>query len=317
MKDNIVITDGFTLNPGDLSWKPFEGFGDITYFDRTPHEKVAERCQGATIIMTNKTPIDQETIESAPNLKVIAVTATGYNIIDIKAAQSRNILVCNVPGYGTDSVAQHTFALLLELTNHVGINSHSVKDGAWAKCPDFCYSKAPLVELASRKMGLVGYGEIGQKVAEISKAFGMDVNYYSPSRIGKDPACIPLEKIFSSSDVVSLHCPLTPENTGFVDQRMLAMMKPTSYLINTSRGQLINENDLAHALKDKVIAGAALDVLAQEPPLDTHPLTGLVNCIITPHNAWSSFAARKRIMDTTYDNVKLALDGKPQHVVHG
>lgn len=317
MNENIVITDGFTLNPGDLSWKSFEVFGDVTYFDRTPHEKVAARCHEATIIMTNKTPIDENTMASAPKLKMIAVTATGYNIIDVKAAQDRNILVCNVPGYGTESVAQHTFALLLELTNHVGVNAHSVKQGDWSTCPDFCYSKAPLVELASRKMGLVGYGEIGQKVAEISKAFGMEVNYYSPSRMGNDPACITLEQIFSGSDVVSLHCPLTAENEGFVNQRILSMMKPTSYLINTSRGQLIDENDLTHALKNKVIAGAALDVLSKEPPSAGHPLIGLDNCIITPHNAWSSFAARKRIMETTYNNVKLALEGKPQHVVGG
>jgi glycerate dehydrogenase len=225
-------------------------------------------------------------------------------------------VVCNVPGYGTDSVAQHTFALILELTNHVGRNAASVKAGGWSRVKDFCYTEAPIMELAGKTLGIVGYGRIGQKTAEIARALGMRVIYFSPSRVGRDENVVSVEQIFSESDIVSLHCPLTKHNAGFIDMHLLSVMKPTAFLINTSRGQLINENDLADALNKKVLAAAALDVLSQEPPRADHPLIGLPNCLITPHNAWLSAEARQRIMDTTYNNIICALRGEPRHVVN-
>lgn len=315
MKENIVVTDGYTLNPGDLSWRSFESLGSVTYYDRTSEAEIEERCKNASVIVTNKTPVRKAIIESAKALKIIAVTATGYNIVDLDAAHRHGVIVCNVPGYGTDSVAQHTFALILELTNHVGKNAQSVQQGDWSRSPDFCYSRLPLVELSGKVLGIVGYGRIGQKVAEIGMAFGMQVIYHSPSRKFSDPGCASIEEIFSRSDVVSLHCPLTTENAGFVNEGLLTLMKPTAYLINTSRGQLINENDLALVLKQKQIAGAALDVLSQEPPSNTNPLINLANCVITPHNAWLSVEARRRIMETAFDNVSKALNGTPQNVV--
>lgn len=309
----IVITDADTLNPGDLSWKQFESLGEVIIFDKTGEEIITERCKAATVIITNKTPISKSTIEAAHKLKVIAVTATGYNVIDVDAAKKNQILVCNVPAYGTDSVAQHTFALLLELTNHVGKNTASVSKGDWSKSNKWCYSKSPIIELSGKTLGLIGYGKIGQKVAELARAFGMKIIYFRPSAKTLSHS---MEEIFQQSDFVSLHCPLKSDNHSFVNERLLSLMKPSAFLINTSRGQLINESDLALALKDRKIAGAALDVLSMEPPLENNPLIGLLNCIITPHTAWLSFEARKRIMEATFANVQSALNSKPQNVVN-
>jgi glycerate dehydrogenase len=316
MKETIVITDGATLNPGDLIWKVFEKSGNVIVHDRTPPEEVSLRCKSASIIVTNKTPINAQTIDACPALKIIAVTATGYNIVDIAAANMRGIVVCNVPGYGTNSVAQHTFALILELANHVGRNSATVADGEWSRSLDFCYSVAPIQELAGKKLGIVGLGKIGAKVAEIGRAFEMRVCYHSPSHIRADPDHVSLHELFSTSDFISLHCPLRKDNNQFVNRDLLSIMKPSAYLINTSRGQLIHEADLRHALKHKLLAGAALDVLSVEPPPGDHPLVGISNCLITPHNAWLSFEARQRIMDTTIANIARALAGKPQNVVN-
>lgn len=312
----IVITDGYTLNPGDLSWEDIHAIGEIEYYDRTAPEQITERCKEANVIIANKTPITKEVIDAATKLKVIAVTATGYNIVDIAAALARHIPVCNVPEYGTYSVAQHTWALLLELTNHVGINAQSVTNGGWSTSSDFCYSKRPLVELADKTLGIVGMGRIGQQVATIAKAMGMHVLYHSRHPKPNWPSCVSLPELFEQSDVISLHCPQTPDNIGFVNASLLSKMKRTAYIINTSRGLLIDEADLAAVLKQNKIAGAALDVLSKEPPAANHPLIGLPNCIVTPHNAWLSREARSRIMKTTIENIVMALKGNPQHAVN-
>jgi glycerate dehydrogenase len=316
MKETIVITDGATLNPGDLSWKAFEKLGNVMIYDRTPAEEVSVRCKPASIIVTNKTPINAQTIDACPALKIIAVSATGFNIVDIAAAKMRGVVVCNVPGYGTNSVAQHTFALILELANHVGKNSASVADGQWSRSLDFCYSTAPIQELAGKKLGIVGLGKIGAKVAEIGRAFEMRVCYHSPSHTTPDPDHVSLHELFTTCDFISLHCPLRKNNNQFVNRDLLSIMKHSAYLINTSRGQLIHEADLRHALMHKLLAGAALDVLSVEPPSANHPLIGVPNCLITPHNAWLSLEARQRIMDTTIANIASALAGKPQNVVN-
>lgn len=312
----IVITDGYTLNPGDLSWQAFDDLGDVTYYDRTAPALVAERCAAADIIITNKTPINAGTISAAKKLKAIAVTATGYNVVDSATARSKNIPVCNVPIYGTDSVAQHAFALILELTNYVGENSRSVERGEWSSSADWCYSKSPIMELNGKTLGIVGYGRIGKQTARIAEAFGMRVIHNKRSSVTTAAGNVTLEALFAESDFISLHCPLTPDNTGFINRKLFSQMKPTAFLINTSRGQLINEEDLADALKSRKFAGAALDVLSSEPPPSNHPLIGLPGCIITPHNAWLSFEARQRLMKVTFENVSAILKGTPRNVVN-
>jgi glycerate dehydrogenase len=313
----IVITDGYTLSQGDLNWDALSAFGEIRYYDRTPPELTRERCHHASVIVTNKTPIGREIIEQTPTLKLIAVAATGYNMVDISAARSGGIPVCNVPGYGTDSVAQHSFALLLELANKTGLHIQSVRNGDWARSPDWCYSKAPLIELKDKTIGIIGPGRIGQQVGLIARAFGMRVIYYTRTLKNipwAEP--VPLEALFKRSDFISIHCPLTAENVAFINIDYLSMMKTTAYLINTSRGALINEDDLVTALNRGLLAGAALDVLVSEPPLAGHPLIGHPNCLITPHNAWLSVEARIRVLKTTYDNIRDALAGAPKNVVN-
>lgn len=311
----IVVTDGYTLNPGDLSWDALTEFGEIVYYDRTNPEEVISRCRLADVLVTNKTPITEETINSALQLKVIAVTATGYNIVDIAAAQKRGVVVCNVPEYGTHSVAQHTFALILELTNRVGLHAESVARGEWVNSPDFSFAKSPIIELKDKVLGIIGLGRIGRQTLEIAQAFGMRVIHHG----GKDPAQrashVTLKELFSQSDFISLHCPLKPDNKEFVNKALLGVVKPTAFLINTSRGQLIKEDDLAEALNNSKLAGAALDVLSKEPPDPQNPLLKARNCIITPHNAWVSIEARQRIMKTTIDNIRQALKGQAQNKV--
>lgn len=312
----IVITDGYTLNPGDLSWKPIEELGKVDLYDRSSETETKLRCRDAVVILTNKTPLTGDIIKNASSLRLIAVTATGYNIVDIEAARQQNITVCNVPDYGTASVAQHTFALLLELANHTGPNARSVRAGDWVKSPDFCYTRGNLVELEGKTMGIVGFGKIGQQVARIATALGMRVLYNSRSQkatpLGQFAA---IERLFTESDVVSLHCPLTKENNQFIDKNLIRLMKPSAWLINTARGQLVNEPDLANALNSRAIAGAALDVLSKEPPLTANPLLTADNCIITPHTAWMSLEARKRILDTTARNIQYFVNGSPINVV--
>jgi glycerate dehydrogenase len=312
---NIVITDGFTLNPGDLSWKELESFGTVSYFDRSSSSEIERRCREADIIITNKTPIGKSVIEGSSRLKMIAVTATGYNVVDVNAANEKNIVVSNVPEYGTYSVAQHTFALLLELSNQVGRHANSVIDGKWVNAIDWSYSLVPIIELKDKILGIVGLGKIGNQTARIAEAFGMKVQFFRGSPKGVIASAVSLETLFSTSDFISLHCPLRPDNEQFVNAELLSKMKPSSFVINTSRGQLINEQELANALNQNMIAGAALDVLSKEPPLSASPLLGAKNCIITPHNAWISREARSRLLDTTIKNIKAFLDGKPQNVV--
>jgi glycerate dehydrogenase len=316
----IVVLDGFTINPGDNPWDGVSRLGSLTVFERTPHGLLVDRAFPADILITNKVVIDAAALEKLPNLRFIAVTATGHNVVDAAAAGRRGIPVSNVPEYGTDAVAQHVIALLLELTNRVGLHDAAVKNGEWGISPDFCFWKAPLAELAGKKMGLVGFGDIGRRTATIAHALGMDVLAVSPSHKAAPPL-LPvtwtgLPELFAEADVVSLHCPLTADNAGFINRQLLARMKPSSYLINTARGGLINEADLADALNGGVIAGAALDVVSAEPIHPDNPLLTARNCIITPHIAWASLEARKRLMAKTAANVEAFLAGKSLHVVN-
>ena len=313
----IVVVDAYTLNPGDLSWDKIAGLAEIKLFDRTSPAELIDRCTRADIILTNKVAFDKRILEQLPDLKLIVVTATGYNIIDTEAAREKKISVCNVPDYGTDSVAQHTFAFILELVNQVGTHSSSVHQGDWVKSPDFSYSLTPLTELKDKTIGFVGFGSIGRRTAEIAKAFGMRVLYHTPQKKDTDLGEYrDLNSIFIESDFVSLHVPLKVENKGFVNKNLIEKMKKNAFLINTARGQLINEQDLADALNSGRIAGAALDVLSTEPPQANNPLLGANNCIITPHNAWMSKEARIRIMEITLENIKAFLNGEPINLVN-
>lgn len=310
----LVVTDGFTLNPGDLSWDALQQLGELVIYERTTPEQVLERCRDAAIIITNKTPLTKETIQQLPSLQLICVTATGYNIVD---TTNKNIPVCNVPAYGTYSVAQHTFALILEITNHVALHADSVKQGEWVNAADWCYTKAPLMELAGKTLGIIGMGHIGQKAGRIAHEFGMNVIYYSAHK--KDISFADYksqEELFRESDFISLHCPLKADNQQFVNKNLLGLMKPTAWLINTARGQLVHEQDLADALNSNQIAGAALDVLSTEPPKADNPLLKAKNCLITPHNAWASREARARILAMTIENIKAFLNGHPKNVVN-
>ncbi len=312
----IIVVDGYTLNPGDLSWKELEKLGEVVIHDRTAEHQLPERCRDADVILTNKAPISEKLIALIPGLKLISVTATGYNIVDIEAARKRNIPVCNVPAYGTASVAQHTIALILELANRVGMNSASVRKGDWQRSDDFCYTRGSLTELHGKTMGIVGFGKIGQQVCRIATALGMKVIYNSRTKKETSEATyVDLETLCKSSDVVSLHCPLTKSNNQFINRGLLNLMKPTAWLVNTSRGQLINEADLAAALNNSQLAGAALDVLSVEPPKDDNPLLHAKNCIITPHTAWMSREARERILSITIQNINAFVSKNPIHVV--
>lgn len=311
----IIITDGYTLNPGDLSWTAFERTGDVEYYDRTTPVETIARTFGADIIITNKTVIDADVIGAASHLQMIAVTATGYNNVDTVAAKNKGISVCNVPGYGTNSVAQHTFALLLELTNSAGANAASVAKGEWQTAKDWCYSVKPIVELAGKTIGIIGMGKIGKQVAAIANAFDMNIIYQGGNTAESYCKKVSLYDVFIQSDIVSLHCPLTDTNKEFINKELLGLMKPTAYLINTARGLLVNEKDLSQVLYQNKIGGAALDVLSTEPPGKNNPLVGLPNCIITAHNAWISKEARQRIMDITLQNIDAFIKGTPQNVV--
>ncbi|HEX7860560.1 MAG TPA: D-2-hydroxyacid dehydrogenase [Verrucomicrobiae bacterium] len=313
----IVVLDGFTLNPGDLSWDPVKQNGDVILHDRSSAKEVLDRLADADAALTNKVVIDRAAMERLPKLKYIGVTATGVNVVDVAAAKERGITVTNVPAYSTDSVAQATFALLLELTNRVGHHAQAVSEGRWASCPDFCFWDSPLVELAGLNLGIVGYGRIGQAVARIGRAFGMNV-VATPSRsrdAEADVRVMPLESLLRESDVVTLHCPLTAETKGLMNSERLGLMKRSAYLLNTSRGPLVVENELAEALQTGRIAGAGLDVLPAEPPVQGSPLFNAPNCFITPHQAWGTRAARRRLMNVTAANLRAWMAGTPQNVV--
>lgn len=315
----IVVLDGHTLNPGDLSWDGLQALGECVVYDRTPPAQVVVRAQAAEIVFTNKTVLDAATIEALPKLRYIGVLATGYNVVDVRAARERNVVVTNIPTYGTRSVAQHVFALLLELTQHVGHHAHTVRDGRWAANPDWCYWDFPLIELEGLTMGVVGFGRIGQAVATLASAFGMKVLAYDlqpPPALPPGVRLTDLDAVFTQSDVVSLHCPLTAENQGLVNARRLETMKPSAFLINTSRGPLVNEADLAAALNAGRIAGAGLDVLAVEPPRAGNPLLTARNCLVTPHIAWATHSARARLMHIAVENLRAFLAGQPVNVVN-
>ena len=314
----IVYTDAHTLNPGDLDWAPIQSLGDVTLYDRTRPDELVERVKDAQLVLVNKVKLTRETLSQLPNLRYIGVTATGYDIIDVAAARQQGIIVTNVKGYSTNSVAQLTFALLLELTHRAGRHSDSVQSGEWAASPDFSYWKSPLVELAGKTLGLVGYGDIGRRVASIGKAFGMNVLVHRRSmqaEPGENISLVDRETLFRQSDVVSLHCPATADTIGFVNRALLSRMKQTAWLLNTSRGSLLNEADVADALNTGLIAGAGLDVLAIEPPVPNNPLITAKNCIITPHIAWASFEARQRLMHLVADNIRAFLAGSPINTV--
>jgi glycerate dehydrogenase len=314
---NIVVTDGYALNPGDMSWEPIKKYGDLRVYDRTLPPEIFERCSEADIILSNKTEFSEKRINSLLNVKLISVLATGYNVIDINAAKNKGIVVCNVPSYGTASVAQHTFALILELANKISLHIASVANGDWQQSPDYSYSKEPLIELAGKTLGIIGLGNIGLHTAELAIAFGMKVIYNSRHEKQTNLAAFrSIEDVFKESDFISLHCPLTETNREFVNKALLQLMKPNAYLVNTARGQLINEQDLADALNNNRIAGAALDVLSKEPPDASNPLLKAKNCVITPHNAWSTKEARQRIIDETAENIKVFLSGHPRNVVN-
>ena len=296
---NIVIFDGYTINPGDLSWDKLDALCDkLTVFDSTSEDKALSRLTGNEILMTSKCPITRELMENSPQLKYIGCTATGYNNIDVEAAADLGIAVTNIPAYSTDAVAQHTIALMLELSNHVGLHNASVQEGQWSDNEYFCYWKKSVTLLTGKSLGIIGYGAIGKRVAQIARALGMEINIFS-----QDPASA------MKSDFVSLHCPLTRENRHMVNTEFLVNMKPGAILINTARGGLVDERALADAIKAGFIAGAALDVLEQEPPAKDCPLIGLDNCIITPHIAWSPKEMRQAVIDILAENLESWLTG--------
>ena len=314
----IVILDGYTLNPGDLSWEAFEALGECHIYERTPADLVLKKCQDAEIVITNKTPLKREVIEGLPVLKYIGVIATGYNIVDIEAAREHDIVVTNVPTYGTDSVAQMTFAHILELTRRIGHHARSVREGRWSAADDWCYWDFPQTELNGLTLGLIGMGRIGRTVARLAGAFEMTINAYDPGTAEDIPPEVRmtgLETVLRESDIVSLHCPLTADNHHLINAQKLEMMKRTAFLINTSRGPLIDDQALADALNSGRLAGAGIDVLSEEPPPPSNPLLTARNCIITPHLSWATRAARVRLMKTAAANLISFLKGNPANAV--
>ena len=317
-KPNIVVLDGYVSNPNDLSWDSIASLGHLTIYDRTSDIDLFERAKDADILITNKRQIGGKLIQRLEKLQCICLLSTGFNSVDIAAAKNNGITVCNAVGYSGSSVAQHVFALLLELTNNVGIHNASVQNNEWATSIDWCYWKNPIMELAGKTMGIYGLGKIGQEVAKIAIAFGMIVIATRRNWDKPNPLKIPLvtfEELLLESDVLSLHAPLGGNNGGIINEQTLSLMKPTAYLINTGRGGLVREKDLKAALINKTIAGAGLDVLSEEPPPPNHILLNIPNCIITPHNAWVSKESRARLIQIVADNIAAFLAGTPKNVV--
>ncbi|GAB3998768.1 D-2-hydroxyacid dehydrogenase [Spirosoma daeguense] len=316
----IVVLDGYTLNPGDLSWEGLEKLGDLTVYDRTAASEILERTQDAEIVFTNKTPIGEDILHQLPKLEFVGVLATGYNVVNTDVAKQNDVIVSNVPGYGTASVVQFTFALLLELVQRVQHHSDSVMDGQWTRSPDFCYWNYPLIELAGKTMGIIGFGSIGENVADVATAFGMNVIGSKRNRTDqshrKNFRWADVPELLEQSDVVSIHAPLMPETQGLINKENLARMKPSAFLLNTARGPIVVDQDLADALNNGVIAGAAIDVLSVEPPAPDNPLFSAKNCLITPHIAWATKEARSRLMDIAVANLAAFLDGHPINVVN-
>ena len=311
----LTILDGHAVNPGDLPWDFLKKYADITVYERTAPEHVIERICNSDAILINKTPITQEILNECPNLKYIGVLATGYNVVDLEATRKRGIVVTNIPSYSTDSVAQHVFSFILYFTNQVAQHSELVMQGDWIKCRDFCFWNSSLSELTGKTLGIFGYGHIGSRVAQIGKAFGMNVICCTRTPKPDMPAAVSFEELLKCSDFLTLHAPLTPQTTNIINKETLALMKPTAYLINTARGGFIVEQDLADCLNKGGIAGFAADVLLHEPMSADNPLLGAKNCIITPHIAWAPYETRKRLQEIAEENLKAWLAGKPINVV--
>ena len=315
----IVILDGHAVNPGDLSWDFLNKYGEVTVYERTAAEEVAARIGDADIALINKSPITAGVLDACPNLKLICVLATGYNVVDCAAAKERGIPVCNVPDYGTAAVAQFTFAMLLDLCHKVAYHAQTVRDGKWCNCPDFCYWDTPQMELAGKTMGIIGFGRIGRAVGKIAKAFGMNVIAYNRSQCDEGKAVgsyVNLEELLSTADVISLHCPLTAENTGMINSETIAKMKDGAILINTARGPLIDEAAVAEALACGKLRAAACDVVSAEPMAENNPLKTAPNCIVTPHMAWAPIESRMRIQDCTERSIQAFLAGSPINTVN-
>ncbi len=313
------MLDAYTTNPGDLSWDFLNDYGETTVYDRTPSDKIIERCIDADIIVTNKTPLMKETIDKLPKLKFVALLSTGYNIVDYMHLKEKGIPVSNIPSYSTDAVAQLVMSFLLELSMNVGLHSDAVKNGEWENSTDFCFWKTPLVELAGKTLGIFGFGRIGKAVAERAKAFGMNVIAYTPRLHGGEPdyvKFVSLDEMLKNADAVTMHCPLTPETEGIVNNDFIAKMKDGAYFINTSRGTVVNESALAQALNSGKLGGAGLDVLSCEPPKSDNPLLSAKNCFITPHIAWAAFETRQRLVGIFKENIAAFVNGKPQNVVN-
>ena len=314
----IVVLDGYVLNPGDLGWNDFKNLGDCTIYDRTPAEQTLERAKDADVLITNKVILNKEIIEQLPALKYIGVLATGFNVVDTVAAKNAGVVVTNIPAYSTASVAQMVFSHILNFTQNVSVHAKSVESGEWAKSVDFAYWKTPQTELAGKTLGIIGFGQIGQAVAKIGLAFGMKVifNNRNIKETDLDANQVNLNTLLSESDFISVNCPLTSENEGFINKSTIAKMKQTTFFVNTGRGPLINEQDLADALNAGRIAGAGLDVLSVEPAKKDNPLPRAKNCFITPHIAWATFEARTRLMNIAVANLKAFMKGNPQNVVN-
>ena len=316
---NIVVLDGHALNPGDLSWYGLEELGNLKVYDRTPPDLVLERSEDADILLTNKTILTDDHLSGLPRLKYVGVLATGYNVINVEAAKKSGIIVTNIPAYSTESVAQMTFALILEFCNQVKMHSDSVMSGKWSESTDFTYHLSPLIELSSKTIGIIGFGNIGKKVGKIAMSFGMEVIVNERSKKGrfegKGIKNVGLKELLSASDFVTIHCPLNKDSIGLINRNTLSMMKSSAFLINTSRGPIVSEIDLAEALNEGVIAGAGLDVLSVEPPPYDNPLFKARNCIITPHIAWATLEARSRLMEIAVGNVGAFISGKNRNVV--
>jgi glycerate dehydrogenase len=318
---NIVVLDGYTLNPGDNPWDGVSKLGALTVHDRTPTDKIVDRAKDAEIILTNKTPLSAETLAALPKLRFVSVLATGYNIVDTKAAAARGIVVSNVPVYGTDTVAEFVMALILDFTKQPALHGAWVKEGEWTNCPDFCFWRNPnFRELADKTIGIIGFGRIGQRVGGLAHAFRMKVlanDNWHGAKVAYPFEWREIDELLAESDFISLHCPLTPENHGMVNSRLLARVRKTAFLVNTARGPLVNEADLAEALNNGVIAGAACDVVSVEPIRPDNPLLKAKNLTITPHIAWAAREARQRLMRTTAENIAAFLAGTPVNVVNG
>lgn len=315
-----VVLDGHALNPGDLSWNWLENLGECEIYDRTPESEIIPRCEGAEIVITNKTPLPKSVLEKLPELKFIALESTGYNVVDTQYCKERGIPVCNIPSYSTDAVAQLTFSLILEITNGVALHSESVKQGEWTACPDFCYWKIPLSELSGKTLGIVGFGQIGNRVADIAEAFNMNViavsGHETDQTHRKNFRWGTLEELQKQADIITFHCPLNKNTENLCNEEFLNGCRDGVIIINTSRGPVVDEHALAEALKIGKVRGAGVDVLSTEPPKMDNPLLSASNCYITPHIAWAGFETRKRLMHILESNVKAYLNGTPQNVVN-